>query len=92
MITSEEFKTEQMKISSRLFSPVFEAKENKYCFDYYYNINGNDDDGFRISIEDYLSHEIKHLRVIKKETHIEDKWYNDEIQLEIQSEFFRVIR
>ncbi len=53
----------------------------KFCFNYYYNIHGNTNDGFDVLFDDYVELKFSLLKEIRGPLQI-DKWVIDRIQLE----------
>jgi len=92
MITSKDYKTQALSKRSRLISSIYKMDWTEFCINYYFNINGNSSDGYKVLLENYLdSTEIVELRKTFGPLE-EDKWHLDRIQItELKYELFRVI-
>ena len=57
MLTSEKFETAAAAFRSRFISPVFNLNNNQddFCVNVKYHIYGQDTDGFKLIIENYLN-------------------------------------
>ncbi len=91
MITSKEYKTQALSKRSRLISSIYKTDWTEFCINYYFNINGNSSDGFKVFLENYLDNtETVELR--KNFGPLgEDRWHLDRIQItELKYELFRV--